>query len=123
MAYNRGSSEDWDRYASISGGWSWNFVQQYFRKVSHLNYAISLRLTVVGYRTTQPADHYNTTGQLNPAIHSSTGINKVSLSGFAQAPTAARVIQITQSNPDEFPFKYEFTEDVRYESEKPQCNA
>jgi len=53
---------------------------------------------------TQPADHYNTTGQFNPAIHSSTGINKVSLSGFAQAPTDARVIQITQSNPDEFPF-------------------
>ena len=53
MAYNRGSSEDWDQYASISGdeGWSWNSVQQYFRKVSHLNYTISLRLTVVGNRT------------------------------------------------------------------------
>ena len=53
---------------------------------------------------TQPADHHNTTGQFNPAIHSTAGINGVSLSGFAQAPTDARVIQTTQSNPDEFPF-------------------
>ena len=38
MIYNRGSSEDWDRYASISEdqGWSWDAVQQYFRKACHL---------------------------------------------------------------------------------------
>ena len=52
MAYNRGSSEDWDRYASISGdqGWSWDAVQQYFRKVCHLIRIILLRLTVAGNR-------------------------------------------------------------------------
>ena len=52
MVYNRGSSQDWDRYASISGdeGWSWNSVQQYFRKACHLNYMILLRLTVIGNR-------------------------------------------------------------------------
>lgn len=35
MAYTRGSFEDWDRYARISGdpGWSWNAMQKYFRKV------------------------------------------------------------------------------------------
>ncbi|KXN85135.1 L-sorbose 1-dehydrogenase [Leucoagaricus sp. SymC.cos] len=34
MAYTRSSSKDWDRYASVSGGtgWSWDVVQQYFRK-------------------------------------------------------------------------------------------
>ena len=42
MAYNRGSSEDWDRYASISGdqGWSWDAVQQYFRKACYLIHII-----------------------------------------------------------------------------------
>jgi choline dehydrogenase-like flavoprotein len=36
MAYLRGSSEDWDRYASITGdeGWSWDAIQPYIRKVS-----------------------------------------------------------------------------------------
>jgi len=53
---------------------------------------------------TEPADHHNTTGQFNPAIHSTTGINGVSLSGFAQAPIDSRVIQTTQSHPGEFPF-------------------
>ena len=52
MIYNRGSYQDWDRYASISGdeGWSWDSVQQYFRKACHLNYMILLKLTVIGNR-------------------------------------------------------------------------
>jgi len=53
---------------------------------------------------TQPADHHDTSGQSNPAIHSTTGINGINLPGFAQAPTDARVIQTTQSNPDVLPF-------------------
>jgi len=35
MAYLRGSSQDWDRYASITGdeGWSWDAIQTFIRKV------------------------------------------------------------------------------------------
>src|SRR2546422_406432 len=35
MAYTRGSSEDWDRYATISGdeGWGWEAIRQYLEKV------------------------------------------------------------------------------------------
>ena len=52
---------------------------------------------------TQPADNHDTTGQFDPNIHSTTGINGVSLPGFPQV-SDSRVIQTTQSLPDEFPF-------------------
>ena len=50
MIYNRGSSEDWDRYASISEdqGWSWDAVQQYFHKACHLICIALQGLTVAG---------------------------------------------------------------------------
>lgn len=37
MAYTRGSSDDYDRYAKVTNdaGWSWNNVQKYFKRVSH----------------------------------------------------------------------------------------
>jgi choline dehydrogenase-like flavoprotein len=36
MVYTRGTKEDYDRYAKISGdpGWGWDKLQRYFRKVS-----------------------------------------------------------------------------------------
>ena len=50
MIYNQGSSEDWDRYASISEdqGWSWDAVQQYFHKACHLICIALQGLTVAG---------------------------------------------------------------------------
>ena len=35
MVYVRGSSDDWDRYADVTGdvGWSWDNMQPYIRKV------------------------------------------------------------------------------------------
>jgi hypothetical protein len=38
MAYMRGTSEDWDRYARVSGdpGWSWDRMQKYFLRVCHI---------------------------------------------------------------------------------------
>ena len=53
---------------------------------------------------TQSADNHNTTGQFDPTIHSTTGINGVSLPGFPQVPTDSRVIQTTKNLTDEFPF-------------------
>lgn len=37
MGYQRGSSEDYDRYAAVTGdlGWSWNGIQPYIRRVSY----------------------------------------------------------------------------------------
>ncbi|KAF8209499.1 aryl-alcohol oxidase [Mycena galopus ATCC 62051] len=90
MAYTRGSSEEWNRYAALSGdsGWSWTNVQQYI---------------ALNEKWTAPADNHNTTGQYNPRDHSSTGINSVSLPGFSH-PFDSRIIATTQENPTKFPF-------------------
>ena len=53
-----------------------------------------------------PADHHNITGQYDPAVHSKTGINSVSLYGFPQA-IDSRVIQTTQQVA-EFPFRLDY---------------
>ncbi|KAF8580298.1 GMC oxidoreductase [Ramaria rubella] len=90
MFYTRGSSNDYDRFARVTGdpGWSWNNLQQYIRK---------------NEKWTEPVDHHDTTGQFDPAVHSFTGINSVSLAGFAY-PIDGMVIQTTQELSDEFPF-------------------
>ncbi|KAF8585897.1 GMC oxidoreductase [Ramaria rubella] len=90
MYYTRGSSDDYDRFASITGdpGWSWDNLQPYIRK---------------NEKWTEPTDHHNTAGQFNPAVHSFTGINAVSLAGFPY-PIDEMVIQTTQQLSEEFPF-------------------
>ncbi|KAF8066493.1 aryl-alcohol oxidase precursor [Lyophyllum atratum] len=90
MAYTRGTSEDYDRYARMSGddGWSWDRLQPYFRR---------------NERFSPPADHHNTTGQFDPAVHGFSGINSVSLAGFPQ-PIDSMVIQTTRELSEEFPF-------------------
>jgi choline dehydrogenase-like flavoprotein len=37
MAYSRGSSDDYDRYARVTNdpGWSWQNIQKYIRMVRH----------------------------------------------------------------------------------------
>ncbi|KAJ7198824.1 aryl-alcohol oxidase, partial [Mycena pura] len=94
MWYTRGSQDDFDRYAEVSGdpGWSWSAMQPYFRK---------------NERWTEPADHHDTSHQYDPAVHSTTGINFVSLPGF-QWPMFRRVIQTTIEMPEEFPFVLDY---------------
>ncbi|KAJ6594334.1 alcohol oxidase [Mycena capillaripes] len=89
MAYTRGSKEDYDRFAKVTGdeGWSWDRLIPYMRK---------------NERFAPPADHHNTTGQFNPAVHGFNGINTVTLSGFP-SPIDSRVIGTTNEI-DEFPF-------------------
>ncbi|KAK0184513.1 alcohol oxidase [Armillaria mellea] len=94
MLYTRGSSQDYDRYAQISGdpGWGWEALQPYIRK---------------NERIVPPSDHHNTTGEFDPAIHSFSGINSVSLPGVSRA-TDGRIIQTTSELPDEFPFNLDY---------------
>ncbi|KAJ7260482.1 aryl-alcohol oxidase precursor [Mycena haematopus] len=90
MAFTRGSFEEWDNYAKLSGdeGWSWNKMQQYFFK---------------NEKWTAPNDNHNTTGQYNPAVHSTTGMVSVSLPGFAH-PFDSQIIETTKQLPEDFPF-------------------
>ncbi|KIK60265.1 hypothetical protein GYMLUDRAFT_244688 [Collybiopsis luxurians FD-317 M1] len=70
MFYTRGSMDDFNRFADVTGddGWNWDNVQIYFNRSE---------------KWTLPADHHNITGQFNPAIHNMNGgMHAVSLAGF-----------------------------------------
>ncbi|KAJ6551630.1 aryl-alcohol oxidase-like protein [Mycena capillaripes] len=90
MFYTRGSADDYNRYAELTGdpGWSWDRVLPYFFK---------------NERWTEPADHHDTRGQFNPLVHSTGGMTSVSLAGY-RWPVSGRVIQTTKELPDDFPF-------------------
>ncbi|KAG6888800.1 hypothetical protein C0995_005820 [Termitomyces sp. Mi166 len=87
LMYTRGSSEDYDQFAKMTGdnGWSWKNLQSYFKK---------------NEKWTTPADNHNTTGQFDPSVHSFTGLTAVGLSGFP-TPIDGRIINATtQLGPD-----------------------
>jgi choline dehydrogenase-like flavoprotein len=69
MFYTRAASDDYDKYAELTGddGWSWDSLQPYFAK---------------NERWIEPHDHHDTTGQFDPAVHSKDGITAVSLAGY-----------------------------------------
>ncbi|KAF8209213.1 hypothetical protein K438DRAFT_2066216 [Mycena galopus ATCC 62051] len=90
MFYTRGSKDDFDRYAKLTGdaGWSWDRIFPYFLK---------------NEKWVPPADFHDITGQYNPAVHSTRGMNPVSLNGYAW-PVGPRIITATKELHDEFPF-------------------
>ncbi|KAF8888875.1 alcohol oxidase [Infundibulicybe gibba] len=94
LLYTRGSSEDYDRYAKVTGdqGWSWNSMQQYFRK---------------NEKFTPPQDGHNITGQFNPAVHGFNGISSVTLSG-SPSPTDGRVMNASAELGGDFKFNLDY---------------
>lgn len=72
MIYTRGSSDDFDRYAEISGdeGWSWDNMLPYFKK---------------NEKWTAPKDGHNTSAQYLPETHGFDGVTAVSLAGYPSA--------------------------------------
>ncbi|KAJ7246716.1 aryl-alcohol oxidase-like protein [Mycena rebaudengoi] len=91
MVYSRGSAEDFNRYADLTGepGWSWDHILPYFFK----NEIFSA-----------PADHHNIQGQFDPSVHSTKGVTSVSLPGFDWPIFYHKVLQTTKELPEEFPF-------------------
>ncbi|KAJ7242906.1 glucose dehydrogenase short protein [Mycena rebaudengoi] len=91
MVYTRGTADDFDRYAKLTGdaGWSWKQIFPYFLK---------------NEKWSPPADHHNTAGQFDPTLHSTKGLVSVSLNGFAWSTFEQKVIQTTKELPDDFPF-------------------
>ncbi|KAJ7590198.1 aryl-alcohol-oxidase from pleurotus Eryingii [Mycena floridula] len=88
--YSRGSQDDWNRYATVSGddGWSWQGIQPYIQKSENW---------------TQPADGRPISGEFDPSAHSTTGVTPVSLPGLP-TPIDDRILQVSQDLSDEFPF-------------------
>ncbi|KAF7346604.1 GMC oxidoreductase [Mycena sanguinolenta] len=95
MVYARGSAEDYDRWAAVAEdpGWSWDRLLPYFFK---------------NEKWTPPADNHDTRGEFNPAVHSTHGINTVSLSGSRWPIFENQVIQTTREFPEEFPFNLDY---------------
>ena len=109
MVYGRGSTDDFNLYASISGdpGWNWDNMFKYALKVCELSAWGSLSLTFLKFLQTEklvpPADGHDTTGEFDPSLHSTTGAVDVSLYGYP-SPIESRVIATTHEMPDLFPF-------------------
>ncbi|KAI0061203.1 aryl-alcohol-oxidase from pleurotus Eryingii [Artomyces pyxidatus] len=89
MVWTRGPSSDFDRYATATGdsGWSWSSVSAIAKNIENL---------------VPPADGHDTTGQIDPSIHGTSGPVKISIQGY---PTDldSRVFATTTELP-EFPF-------------------
>ncbi|KAJ7187767.1 alcohol oxidase [Mycena filopes] len=91
MVYTRGTRDDWDRFAAVTGddGWSWDKLLPYFKRNEQFH---------------QPIDQHNTTGQFDPAVHGFDGINSVTLASYAN-DFDARVIAMTEELSEDFPFR------------------
>ncbi|KAI0764113.1 aryl-alcohol oxidase-like protein [Irpex lacteus] len=93
MAYTRGSFQEYDRLAAVSGdeGWSWSKIVPYFFK---------------GERHVPSADNHNTTGQFDPRWHG-TGPLLTSLPGNP-TPIDDRILTTIQElSSSEFVFNEE----------------
>ncbi|KAL0571384.1 hypothetical protein V5O48_010572 [Marasmius crinis-equi] len=92
MVYTRGTKDDWDRYAHVTGdnGWSWDSIQPYIRK---------------NERFTPPSDGHDTTGEFDPAVHGFNGINSVTLMGFRNQ-IDTRVIQASKSMGNDSDYRF-----------------
>ncbi|KIK56494.1 hypothetical protein GYMLUDRAFT_174168 [Collybiopsis luxurians FD-317 M1] len=71
MVYDRGTTDDYDKIANITGdsGWNWENMLKYFEKLETFG---------------PPADRHDTMGQYNPSFHGLSGPLNVSLPGFSQ---------------------------------------
>ncbi|KIJ24116.1 GMC oxidoreductase, partial [Sphaerobolus stellatus SS14] len=89
MVFTRGSSDDYDRWARVTGdnGWSWNALRPYLLKNEHW---------------VPPVDGHNTTGEFDPRAHGFDGVNYVSLGSYLGS-IDERVIQTTVDLKNEFP--------------------
>lgn len=89
MVYTRGSVDDYDRWARVTGdsGWSWDALLPYFIKVWILAFAGGTHLiTLQNERFVQPTDGRNITGEYDPTIHSFDGMTRISLPNQLQKP-------------------------------------
>ncbi|TBU24063.1 alcohol oxidase [Dichomitus squalens] len=94
MIYSRGTIDDFNRVANVSGdeGWSWNEMLPFVFKVDNM---------------TTPTDGHNTTGQFNPALHNTDGVVDISVPGVS-LDIDARGLNASQELPDEFPFNLDY---------------
>lgn len=90
MVWSRGPSDDYDRWAHVTGdpGWSWESMQPIIESIEKL---------------VPPADGHDTTGQIDPRIHGTSGPVQISVQGF-RADLDSRVLKAAAALRHEFPF-------------------
>ncbi|KAJ7658037.1 hypothetical protein B0H17DRAFT_1097474 [Mycena rosella] len=93
MGYTRGSKEDYDRFAKVTGdqGWSWNSLIPYMKR--------GLERTLQPPGSGPPRHRWG----VPPPVHGFTGVMPVSLPGFATPEMNARLHKATTES-TEFPF-------------------
>lgn len=91
MIYTRGTDDDYDRWAEISGdkGWSWEGLLPLIRR---------------NERFVQPAGGRDTTGEYDPRYHGFQGDLFVSLPSQESNDLDKRILEVTKTNAREFPY-------------------
>ncbi|KAI0033001.1 alcohol oxidase [Vararia minispora EC-137] len=82
MVWTRGSQDDFDRIAKVTGdwGWSWNALLPYMTKVENM---------------TVPADRHSTVNEWVQSVHGTEGPLGITQAGF-ELPTDSIIINATQ---------------------------
>ncbi|KAH9056445.1 alcohol oxidase [Lactarius vividus] len=90
MIWSRGLSDDYDRWAHVTGDleWSWGSMQPIIKSIEKL---------------VPPADGHDTTGQIDPRIHGTSGPVEISVQGF-RADLDSRVLKAAARSTRDFPF-------------------
>ncbi|KAF6755678.1 pyranose dehydrogenase [Ephemerocybe angulata] len=90
MVYTRGSKDDYDNWARVTGdpGWSWNALRPYIRRSE---------------RWTPPAGGRNATGEYDPAVHGYMGRVETSLPWDGHLEHDIRTIRNAEIQKAEFP--------------------
>lgn len=94
MFYTRGSEDDYNRWAAVTGdsGWTFNNLRSFFFKNEKL---------------VPPSSNRNTNGEFIPSLHSTTGEVSVSAPSFVTQEVTARTLQTAAELPNDFPFNHD----------------
>ncbi|KAF8192528.1 hypothetical protein BJ912DRAFT_1095103 [Pholiota molesta] len=111
LFHQYGSTEDWDRFARVTGdpGWAWSNMRQFVSKVFTMTSRFTsipshaIWLIHIARKNCASCGWSQTTGQFIPSIHGFNGVMGISLPGFNES-TDTRVMQTTGQLPSEFPY-------------------
>lgn len=106
MTYTRGSNDEYDRWATLTGdsGWSWKNLAPYYLKVRSLVFFGPGNHEYDPFQTTRLApsvDGHDTTGQVDPKVH---GNGPVDVSVYNFASKTDSLVVGTGKTDTEFPF-------------------
>ncbi|GJJ15509.1 hypothetical protein Clacol_009787 [Clathrus columnatus] len=89
--YTRGSEDDYNRWASVTGdsGWKFENLHPFF---------------FANEKLVPPSSNRNVKGEFIPSLHSTTGMVSVSAPSFVTSQVSPRTLEVTTELPNEFPF-------------------